>query len=163
MGHGVDTASVWLTPEIAHFVVSKYFSHSYASRSSPELHSLMLCHAHLCSAALSCALLCSLALCCTHSHSAMLIHALPSSLMLCQAHSCSAALTHALLCSLALCHAHSCSAMLTHTLLCFAARLQAAFLRFTPCPPGLPYTPHTTFLLSYHLYPCSWTLRTSLV
>jgi hypothetical protein len=26
-----DTTSVWLTPEIAHFVVSKYLSHSYAS------------------------------------------------------------------------------------------------------------------------------------
>jgi hypothetical protein len=39
--------SVWLTPEIAHFVVFKYFSRSYASWSSPE---------HLHSAALPCAL-----------------------------------------------------------------------------------------------------------
>jgi hypothetical protein len=109
-----DTTSVWLTTEIAHFAVSKYFSCSYASWSSPE---------HLCSLALTCALPCSLVLCC--------------------AHSCSAMLTRALLRSLVLCRTPP-----------------GRFPALCPISPGIPYTPHTTFLLSYHLYPCSWTLRT---
>jgi hypothetical protein len=78
----VDTISVWLTTEIAHFAVSKYFSCSYASWSSPE---------HLCSLALTCALPCSLVLCCAHSCSAMLTRALPCSLVLCCTLLCSAA------------------------------------------------------------------------
>jgi hypothetical protein len=146
-----DMTSVWLTPEIAHFAVSKYFSRSYASWSSPELLcSPVLCHAHLCSATLTCTLPCSLVLYHAPSCSAVLPHALPCSLMLCHTPLHSATLPHALLCSLVLCHTPSHS----------AACLWATFLHFSPCPPGLPYTPCTTCLLSYHLYSCSWTLRT---
>jgi hypothetical protein len=65
----------------------------------------------------------------------------------------SAALSHALLCSLVLCHTPSHSAMLCRT-------SPGHFPTLHPMPPGIPCTPHTTFLLSYHLYPCSWTLRT---
>jgi hypothetical protein len=49
----VDTTSVWLTPEIVHFVVSKYFSRSSTYQSSPEhLHSFTLFHGLLRSLAL---------------------------------------------------------------------------------------------------------------
>jgi hypothetical protein len=137
----VDTTSVWLTPEIVYFVVSKYFLCTCAPP-----HSAALC----CTLLLPCALSHSAALCRTLLCSAALSHALPCSLVLCHTPSHSAVLPCALLCSLALCHA----------LLRSAACLWATFLHFTWCPPGLPYIPHTTFLLSYHLYPCSWTLRT---
>jgi hypothetical protein len=117
-----DMTSVWLTPEIAHFAVSKCSS---AYLSSPE---------HLHSPVLPCALLVLF--------------------------SRSSTLPCALLRSLVLCHTPLCSAALPRALPLSATCLWAAFLHFTPCPPGIPCTPCTTFLLSYHLYPCSWTLRT---
>jgi hypothetical protein len=125
-----DTTSVWLTPEIAHFAVSKYFSCSYASQSSPEMlhsaalpcalpHSLVLCCAPLCSAALSHTLPCSLMLCCALSCSATLSYTLLHSLVLCCTLLCSAALSCTLLHSLVLCHTlpHA-SGPLSHTSPC---------------------------------------------
>jgi hypothetical protein len=152
----VDTTSVWLTPEIVHFAVSKYLSHSSTYLSSPE---------HLCSPALTCGLPRSPALCHTHPCSAVLTCALPHSPALCCAHLHSAMLTHALLCSLTLCRTHPCSAMLTCTLLCSpvlccahprsATRLWAAFPRFAPCPLASPVhlVPLSFLVTTYTLVP----------
>jgi hypothetical protein len=157
-----DTTSVWLK------LLILWFLSTFHALTLPSpllscctlLHSLVLCHTPLCSAVLPCALLCSLTLCCTLSHSAVLSHALPHSLMLCCTLLCSAALSYALLHSLVLCctllHSAALCCALPHSATC----LWATFPHFTLCPPGLPYTPCTTFLLSYHLYPCSWTFST---
>jgi hypothetical protein len=71
-----DMTSVWLTPEIVHFAVSKYLSCSYTSWSSPEhLCSSTLSRTLPCSAMLSCALLCSAVLSRTLPHSAARLRA----------------------------------------------------------------------------------------
>jgi hypothetical protein len=140
--------SVWLTPEIAHFAVSKYFSHSYASWSSPELLcSPVLCHAHLCSATLTCTLPHSLALCCTHWCSTMLPCALLCSLVLCHAPSRSATLPCTLPHSLMLCCAHLCSATLPRTLLHASGPLSCTF-------------PHVPLASPIHLVPLSFLVTT---
>jgi hypothetical protein len=71
---------MWLTPEIADFVVSKYFPHSCAYPSSPEQpHSPTLSCTLPCSPVLSHTLLCSPVLSHTLPHSPALSHTLPRS------------------------------------------------------------------------------------